>query len=89
LPSGISDIVFGMGAELRGASMQVATALRSKGNSVDLVLEDKRMKWVFKHAERTGAKRLVLVMPEEWGNGKVRVKDLESGDERDVDFGEL
>jgi len=89
LPSGISDVVFGMGAELRGASMQVATALRSKGNSVDLVLEDKRMKWVFKHAERTGAKRLVLVMPEEWGNGKVRVKDLESGDERDVDFGEL
>ena len=47
------------------------------------------MKWVFKHAERVGAGRLVLVMPEEWGDGKVRIKDLESGEEADVLFDEL
>ena len=89
ISSGVSDVDFGIGPALRGDSMKVASALRSNGRSVDLVLEDKRMKWVFKHAERVGAGRLVLVMPEEWGDGKVRIKDLESGEEADVLFDEL
>ena len=88
-PSSVSDVVFSMGPELRGASMRVASSLRSKGHSVDLVLEDKRMKWVFKHAERVGAGRLVMVMPEEWSKGKVRIKELDSGEESDVSFDEL
>ena len=89
IPSSVSDVVFSMGPELRGASMRVASSLRSKGHSVDLVLEDKRMKWVFKHAERVGAGRLVMVMPEEWSKGKVRIKELDSGEESDVSFDEL
>jgi len=84
LTNGVSDVVFGMGAELRGAAMQVASALRANGRSVDLVLEDKRMKWVFKHAERCGASRLVMVMPDEWAAGKVRIKDLGTGEESTV-----
>ena len=89
IPSSVSDVVFSMGPELRGASMLVASSLRSKGHSVDLILEDKRMKWVFKHAERVGAGRLVMVMPEEWSKGKVRIKELDSGEESDVSFDEL
>ena len=50
-----------MGTELRVA-MQVAAKLRSAGRTVDLVLEDKKMKWVFKHAEDV-VLRLVMVMP--------------------------
>ena len=42
------------------------------------------MKWAFKHAERCGASRLVLVAPDEWSNGCVRVKNLESREEADV-----
>ena len=64
--------------------MSVATSLRSTGKSVDLVLEDKRLKWAFKHAERSGAQRLVMVMPDEWKEGKVKIKDLESGEEVEV-----
>ena len=84
LTNGVSDVVFGMGTELRGAAMQVASALRANGRSVDLVLEDKRMKWVFKHAERCGASRLVMVMPDEWAADKVRIKDLGTGEESTV-----
>ncbi|GIT75278.1 MAG: hypothetical protein Ct9H300mP30_3400 [Methanobacteriota archaeon] len=69
--------------DLRGAAMSVATKLRASGRTVDLVLEDKRMKWAFRHAERTGAQRLVMVMPEEWAAGNVRIKELESGEESD------
>ncbi len=74
---------------MRGAAMQVATALRASGRSVDLVLEDKRLKWAFRHAERIGAERLVMVMPEEWSKGNVRVKDLESGEETEAAIAQL
>lgn len=89
LASGVEDVVFGMGADLRGAAMQVAGRLRSAGRSVDLVLEDKRMKWVFKHAERVGAARLVMVMPDEWAAGTVRIKDLDTGEESTVQVEDL
>ena len=89
LSNGVGDVVFGMGTELRGAAMQVAAKLRSAGRTVDLVLEDKKMKWVFKHAERCGATRLVMVMPDEWAEGKVRIKDLDTGEESTVAMEDL
>ena len=84
LPSGNQDIVIAIDEDLRSAAMSVATKLRASGRLVDLVLEDKRMKWAFRHAERTGAQRLVMVMPDEWAAGNVRIKELESGEESDV-----
>ena len=89
LSSGNQDLVVSSDESLRPAAMSVAQRLRASGRTVDLVLEDKRMKWVFRHAERSGAQRLVMVMPEEWGAGNVRIKDLESGEEIDISFDDL
>ena len=89
LPSGNQDIVIAINEDLRSAAMSVATKLRASGRLVDLVLEDKRMKWAFRHAERTGAQRLVMVMPDEWAAGNVRIKELESGEESDVALSDL
>ena len=89
LASGVEDVVFGMGSELRGSAMQVAGRLRSSGRSVDLVLEEKKMKWIFKHAERCGAARLVMVMPDEWAAGNVRIKNLDTGEESTVPVEDL
>ena len=89
LIGGVDDVVISLSPELRNAAMSVATSLRSTGKSVDLVLEDKRLKWAFKHAERSGAQRLVMVMPDEWKEGKVKIKDLESGEETEVSVDSL
>ncbi|MFL2493607.1 MAG: histidine--tRNA ligase [Candidatus Thalassarchaeum sp.] len=89
LPSGNEDIVIAIDENLRAAAMSVATKLREGGRTVDLVLEDKRMKWAFRHAERTGAQRLVMIMPDEWAAGNVRIKELESGEETDVAVSDL
>ena len=89
LTSGNDDIVISLSPELRNAAMSVASSLRSAGRAVDLVLEDKRLKWAFKHAERSGAQRLVMVMPDEWKDGKVRIKDLDTGEETNVDVESL
>ena len=89
ISSRVSDVVFSMDESLRGAAMMVSSKLRDSGRTVDLVLEPKKMKWVFKHSERTGAERLVMVMPDEWQAGKVRIKDLKTGEESDTDFESL
>ena len=89
LIGGVDDVVISLSPELRYAAMSVATSLRNTGKSVDLVLEDKRLKWAFKHAERSGAQRLVMVMPDEWKEGKVKIKDLESGEEIEVSVDSL
>ena len=89
LPRRFDDVVFPFNAELRPAAMEVADRLRKAGRSVDLVLEERRMKWAFRHAGNSGASRLVLVAPDEWERGLVKVRDLETGEEREVPAGEV
>ena len=81
----VDDLVYPMNAALRPAAMGIAARLRAAGRSVDLVIEDgKKPKWAFKHAERCGASRVVLIGEKEWEQGVVRVKDLATREETDV-----
>ncbi len=85
----IDDLVFAFGAEQRAAAASVAQKLRAAGRSVELVIEERKVKWAFKRADRVGAARVVLVAPEEWQRGEVRVKDLASGTELNIKIEEL
>jgi len=89
LGGGVDDVVVCLGHELRADAAGVAQRLRDAGRVVDLVLEQKKMKWVFKHAERLGAGRLVIVAGDELEKGSVRVKDLASREELDVRIDDL
>ena len=89
LISGVDDIVIPLSPNLRDIAVRVAASLRLSDRTVDLVLEDKKIKWVFKHAERTGAKRLVLLAPDEWSRKMIKVKDLETGEEKELSLNDL
>ena len=89
LISGVDDIVLPLNQDLRDIAVKVAASLRSSDRTVDLVLEDKKIKWAFKHAERTGARRLVLLAPEEWSRKMIKIKDLETGEETEVSFKDI
>ena len=89
LPEQLDDVVFPFDPSLRRAALQVASRLRAQGRSVDLIIEDRKLKWAFKHADSRGASRLVLLAPDEWAAGKVRIKDLKTGEERDLPLGDL
>ena len=41
--------------------MALATALRDAGKKVDMVLQPKKTKWLFKHADKLDAKYVVLL----------------------------
>ncbi|CAN6172004.1 unnamed protein product [Urochloa humidicola] len=84
----IDDIIFPLDEVLEGPASSIASSLRKKGRAVDLV-EDKRLKWVFKHAERINARRLILVGNSEWERGMVRVKILSTREEFEVKADEL
>lgn len=85
----IDDTVIPLNSDLRNAAVMVAASLRNSGRTVDLVLEDKKMKWVFKHAERVGAKRLVLLAPDEWSRKMVKIKDLDTGEESEISLNDI
>lgn len=89
VPRGIDDVVFPWRESLRPAAVEVAQRLRAAGRSVDLILEKKKVKAAFKHADRLGAARMIMVAPDEWERGEVTVKDLKSGDQQTVAVGEL
>ena len=80
----MDDVVFSFSEDLRLSAVRVAAILRKAGRSVDLVLEPKKAKWAFKHADRAGASRMVLVAPEEWARGVVKVKDLATGEQHEA-----
>jgi histidyl-tRNA synthetase len=86
----VDDLVVALEPGLGAAACGVAARLRAAGRAVDLALEPgRKMKWAFKQAERAGAARLVLVAPDEWARGAVRVKELATGEQRDVPLEEL
>ncbi|PKA65410.1 Histidine--tRNA ligase [Apostasia shenzhenica] len=84
----VDDIVLPLDEELAGPASKIASSLRKEGRSVDII-EDKRLKWVFKHAEKINAKRLILVGNTEWQRGMVIVKNLASREELQVKIDEV
>uniref|UniRef100_A0A7N0TG93 histidine--tRNA ligase n=1 Tax=Kalanchoe fedtschenkoi TaxID=63787 RepID=A0A7N0TG93_KALFE len=85
----VENIVCALDQDLQGAASSVATILRGKGQTVDLVLEIKPLKWIFKRAARVNARRLIIVGSSEWEKGLVKVKNLSSGEQIEVKLDEL
>jgi len=83
--TGVDTVVFAMGADLYPTAIEVASTLRKAGQKVELVLEKTRKpKWVFKHADRLGAKYCAIIGTEEFENKEVQIKDLGSGEQEKV-----
>lgn len=76
LNADVDDVVVAFDEALRPAATMVATKLRKQGRSVDMILEKKKITWCFSYADRVLADRVIMVAPEEWKNGLVRVKKL-------------
>jgi histidyl-tRNA synthetase len=87
--SGIDTVVFAMGEEMYPTAINVAKGLREAGQSVDLVLENKKTKWVFKHADRLGARYCAIIGSEEFANNQVAIKDLAGGEQESVSVDDL
>lgn len=74
--SPVDVVAYPFDTSLTSAAAAVAASLRKSGLNVDLVLESKKPKWAFKHADRRKASFVVMVAPDEWAKNEVVVKDL-------------
>jgi histidyl-tRNA synthetase len=83
LPRELDDVVYAFGEDERPAAIAVATRLRRQGRKVELVLGRPKLKRVMGDADRSGARRVYLLGPDEVSRGLVKVRDLATGEQRD------
>ncbi|MHC4409551.1 MAG: histidine--tRNA ligase [Planctomycetota bacterium] len=85
-PARIDVLVVPLGADMLGPARQVARTLRRQEVRAEAPYAPLKLGKAFKLAEQSGATRVYIVGPDEWANGEVRIKDLESGDQQTQQF---
>jgi len=78
---GLDAVVFPFTDRERASAIRVAQALRAADASVELVLDQPKLKRVLADADKAGAKRVYLIGPDEFERGEVLVRDLVSGEQ--------
>jgi len=87
--SGMDSVVFAMSQDLYPAAIDVSSRLREAGQQVDLVLEDKKAKWVFKYADRIQSTYCWIIGKDEVEKGEVSVKNLKTGQQENVKLDDI
>ena len=85
----IDFVLVAYNADMRAGQVSLAATLRSAGFAVDVLLEPaKKLHKAFSYADRVNGRRVLLVAPDEWAKGEVRMKDLRTTveEEKQVDL---
>jgi len=77
--SAVDVVVYAMDEGLRGKATSMAAQLRGANVKVDLILEEKKAKWVFQKADKIGAQVVVMFASEEAKSNNVVIKSLRDG----------
>jgi histidyl-tRNA synthetase len=88
-PAARAIVVAPLGESAWGAGLSVATALRGAGRSVELVAGKPSLKSALRHADRIGARYVLMIGAEELSAGRGSIRDLERRADRplSVDLG--
>lgn len=78
-----------LGADGRRQALLAARALRSAGLSAIFEFRERRLGNQLKSADQLGARRAVIIGPQEIEAGQARIRDMTTGEERVVSFDEL
>jgi histidyl-tRNA synthetase len=78
-----------IGEEQRPLALALAHELRERGRSVVYALRDQSVRKQFKTAETEGARRVLVLGPDEAARGVVMVRDMSDGTERELRPSEL
>jgi histidyl-tRNA synthetase len=81
----VAVFVVAAGAELAGEAFRLVAELRRAGLAADQAFDARSVKAQFKVADRSGARWTVVLGPSEVQRGVVTVKDLGSGEQREVE----
>jgi histidyl-tRNA synthetase len=77
-------LVIPFGEAEMGRALQIAHGLRKRGVATDVYTDSAKLKKKFAYADRTGVAYAVIVAPDELARGVVKVKDMKTGEEKEV-----
>lgn len=86
---GVDYFLVVIGEEQHGRALGLAHALRDRGRSVLYALREQSVRKQFKAAEAEGARHVVVLGPEEAARSVAIVRDMTTGEEREVKLDEL
>jgi histidyl-tRNA synthetase len=78
-----------IGDEQRPLAYRLAHQLRERGCSVLFALRDQAVRKQFKAAETEGAARVLVLGPDEASRGTVKVREMATGEEREVSIADV
>lgn len=85
----VCDLYIGsMGKEASIKASALTSKLREEGFYVECDLMDRGVKAQMKYANKIGAKMSLVIGDNELQTGRANIKDMESGDQKEVDLGE-
>ncbi len=84
LPRRVDFFLVPYSRDERGQAFRTVQHLRKKGFCSDLMLNAKKLKGALREGARLGAKRVVLLLPEELEQGLLVLRDLEAGEEERI-----
>ncbi|MEM4293207.1 MAG: histidine--tRNA ligase [Thermoplasmata archaeon] len=67
-------------------AVRIAKVLRGQGFSVEIDLLKRNLEKQLKYADRIGAGRVIIIGDEELKEGKVRVKNMETGEQENIEL---
>jgi histidyl-tRNA synthetase len=83
LARGVEAVVLAVSEAERPAAVRLARRLREAGRAVELVLGTPRLKRILQDADKSGAREVWVIGPDEAARGAARVRDLATGEQRD------
>lgn len=84
--SAAAVLVIAFGEAEMGQAMKIAHELRAAGINTDVYTDSSKLKKKFAYADRTGVGTVVIVAPDELERGVVKVKDMKTGQEKEVEI---
>lgn len=78
-----------LGKETRAAAYRLVKGLRQAGLIVETDYMDRSVKAQMKYANKIGAKNTVIIGADELAAGKVRIKNMDTGDQTEVELDKL
>ncbi len=85
----LDAFVVPVGDHMREAAYEVLAALRKEGYSADIDLVGRGLSKNLDYANALGARFAILVGEKEWEAGRVALRDMGSGDQREIARGDL
>ena len=88
-PRGADVFFVSLGEAAFTAAMKLAARLRKAGLHVEADYEGRSLKAQMKEADRAKARFALIIGDDELSRGAASLKDMKTGEQRDVEFGKI